>query len=193
VQYDAPGFSTVLQGAGDYAAYKSDVANTFGIIKKSLGGAMSGTLTMTAQIQCNDNGGGRPAGIGLVDDNGKGVYVTFAGLGGYWGLAMRGTASNMTDYTATQDDHDWNVAQTTEHQIGLVWNTSTGAYTVYGDGLQLFAGTQGASLGFTGSATNVVLSEKRFIYMDDVSVTPEPMTMALLAFGGLGILRRRNR
>jgi hypothetical protein len=194
VQSDGGTNWTVMnQGAGDYAAWKSDVSVGFGIIKKSLGGPQNGLITVTAQIQATDNGGGRPAGIGLVDDSGKGVYLAFAGLGGYWGLAMRGTTNNMTDYTVTQDDHDWTVAQTVEHQLGLTWNTTTGAFTIYGDGLPVWSGTQGAVLGFSGSVTNVLLSEKRLVLVDDLSVTPEPMTMALMGFGGLGMLVRRNR
>jgi hypothetical protein len=39
----------------------------------------------------------------------------------------------------------------------------------------------------------VILGDHKHAYMDDLSVTPEPATMALLGFGGLGMLIRRKR
>ena len=191
-----PNFPYVIfdQGGGDLAVKKTDITSLWDVSAADMGGDMTGTITLSATISCLDTGNFRPGGIGIVDDSGKGVILGFTSVAGTeWDMGVSTTLNSGLDFTSTADTFDVTGLNTTaDNTAKLVIDLSTGNYTIFMNDQASTPGTIALPAGM-GRVSDVILCDKKLIVFDDINVTPEPATMALLAFGGIGMLRRRRR
>ena len=195
VQQDPAVASTLYdQGGGDIALEKVGGTTIWNIASASVGDPLTGVITFSAAFACLDSNPYRPAGIGVVDATGKGVILGVTEDNStQLGVGPSVTSNGGVSFTAMVESLQNVVvpASNQENTIKLTIDLSTGAYTEYINTTSK-TGTIALPTGM-GAVTNVILCAKKQIVFDDVNVTPEPATMAMLALGGLGMLIRRKR
>ena len=196
----------VLDSGSDLSVYKGDMTSHWGIDSKDLGFSATGVVTLSASFRSFDNNNGRPAGIGIVDAAGKGVIMDVSSYAGNkWNMGVYATNNNGIDLDALgatipdfADFYSAALDTKVDHVLSMEIDLGTGAWQLYVDGgaFTATAGTPHGTLALpSGMAapTTALLLDKKRVYIDNFSVTPEPATMAMLAFGGLGMLIRRKR
>jgi len=189
-------YEFVDDGGGDYHYYKPDINTDWDIFSKSLSASVSsGTVYIQAEMK-NNGGYGRPAGLALLDANGDGAYLAMAGMGTDYMQADLCSITDLSQVAAlsqtTLSAHEalsGNGEDIAIFQMSL--NLDTGAMALSVDGSVVDTATMDLTL---GAITTAVVIDKKRVHIDDVEVDiPEPATMALLGFGGLGMLIRRKR
>lgn len=193
IQSDASNpIQTYNEGGGDYCVYKNDFNSAWGVIGKSVGESYSGTMVSFQATIRSDGLDGRPSAFGLVDASGKGVIFSNYGGSNYFSLGTYTTQNWGKDYNNQLDNAvDASCTTTQDHVVRWDLNLATGAVNIYFDGTLRKTGTE--SLAGASSMTTALIVTKKKTYIDDLSVTPEPATMALMGFGGLGMLSRRKK
>ncbi len=138
------------------------------------------------------------AGIVLMDDSNFGIgllsYINsntpgMVSVGVTPDLAYDGSKTSLYNNVA-----DYNTAGGTGwYSVSYDWNVATGAVSATVDGNA--AGSWNITqTGFTPTRVAMhIWGGNSKVGMDNVVVVPEPATMALLEFGGLGVLIRRRR
>ena len=183
---------TVQSGSGwdvaasGVAAEKMDVDDTLSTITKSFAPQSSGTVTLELDITVSGNW--RPVNFALTDSTGTGVALDCY-AGDYYNQIGAGTTSDYGTTMAGMSVVDG--LRTAMSAIKYVLNIGTGEVTGYVNGA--LQNTVTVDMTGVGDISVVGLTAKKKVTdLDNVVVTPEPASLALLGMGGLALLRRRR-
>ena len=131
-------------------------------------------LQFDMMVVGDDNNSNNTFKVTMVENNGTENYKS----------RMLGSSIWSAKYPSDVDVDVDNEAFDITSAMGWTTHTTSGAIT--------FDGSDGYL--FVGFAAHAVRSDQGgYIGIDNVQLVPEPMTMSLLAFGGLGMLIRRKR
>jgi hypothetical protein len=183
---------TVVSGTG-WAAGVGEMVKlvddtVFSNITKSFTGVSSGMVYLEWLFTIS--GDWRPGTAGLVDSTGKGVILNAYVGDDYIEIG----AGPTTDWAAsgTMSSADITADPTSGVTMKYELNLDTGDVKGYINGV--LKNTVNVDLTGVGDITNCVFYTKKQWHVDDVVVDiPEPASLALLGFGGLGMLIRRKR
>ena len=176
----------VDQGGGDYAYYKPDKNVSSDILVKAHG--VTGNI-LNFQVTIEPNGDWRPLQFALVDNTGAGLWLNSYAGDDYIEMGVGDTTDYAESFVTKVTGAD------TPRGAGeniLEYLVDLGADTVEAkiNGVSQFtADISGLTL---PTMTDMCINTTKRIYIDDIGVTPEPATMALLSLGGLALIRRRK-
>jgi len=180
----------VDQGGGDYALYKPDYDGDTWNAYSTFAAQSSGTIVL--EVTTQSNGAWRPLNFGLTDASGNGLWLNAYMGDGYIEFGVSTTSDYAySEGTSLVGGSDLACDQASEQVLRWTINLDTGDYTGEVVGGPSQSGNVAA--GLPASISAVCINSKKRVYIDDVVVTPEPATLALLGTGALGLLIRRKK
>jgi hypothetical protein len=196
-------FQLFDQGSGDYCMYKDDAEassgnmTSWGLLEKSVNGPYStGTVVLDANISFDYTSGSRHVGFALVDASGNGIWYLFFPIPAQQtelDVDLGYASNNALSVTKeTESSGIWTGDTTVDRHVAMTVEMSTGNCSIVVEGSIVKTWTADLSGQGIGPIASVVIGEHKHGYIDDIIVTPDPATLALLALGGLALVRRKR-